>query len=158
VVLFDTAKRVHLRNLTSNHANEYQYISGQFLSSGRGMGRDIAFSPDGNIIAVFAKRERGRSLLLLDALHGGIRRIVEMNEIEQQQGPAFSPDGKQVAFSGFMKGQFDIFTIDLDTLAITNLTNDDVFDGAPTYSPDGRSIVFVSSVGKSEGTNKLFRV
>jgi hypothetical protein len=158
VVLFDSVKRIHLRNLTSNHAKEYQYLSGQFLTTGRGMGRDVAFSPDGNTIACFAKRERGRSLMLLDVLHGGIRRIIEMNEIEQQQGAAWSPDGKHIAFAGYMKGQFDIFSIDLETLAITNLTNDDIFDGAPAFSPDGRSVVFVSSVGRGKGTNKLFRI
>jgi WD40 repeat protein/surface antigen Omp85-like protein len=158
VVLFDTVKRVHLRDVTPRHSSDYQYLSGQFISGGRGLGRDLSFSPDGNTIAVFAKRERGRSLLLLDVLHGGIRRIIDMDEIEQQQSPNWSPDGKHVVFSGFRKGQFDIFSIDLDSLAITNLTDDDVFDGAPVFAPDGRSVVFVSSVGKGAGSNKLFKV
>ena len=34
--------------------------------------RDLAFSPDGDRVAVFARHERGRMLLLLDALNGGI--------------------------------------------------------------------------------------
>ena len=40
----------------------------QFLTIGARMGRDLAFSPDGNYLAVFAKRERGRSLLIFDVL------------------------------------------------------------------------------------------
>jgi len=106
VVLYDTKSRKLLRNLTKGYSNDYQYLAAQELILGRQLGRDISFSPDGNTIAVFAKRERGRSLLLVDVLNGGVREIVEMNDIEQQGSPAFSPDGKTIAFSGWRNGQF----------------------------------------------------
>jgi hypothetical protein len=157
VVLFDAKKRTFIRNLTRPYSNRYQYLIAQELAIGRGYGRDLAFSPDGNRIAVFAKRERGRALMLLDALNGGIDRIVDMPEIEQQLAPAWSPDGKRVAFSGWKDGQFDIFILDLDTRTITNVTNDAVFDGAPAFSPDGKSIYFVSVVG-TVGYGKIFRI
>ncbi len=157
VVLFDAEKRQFLRNLTKGYTNDYQYLVAQEQQLGRQTGRDLSFSPDGNTLAVFAKRERGRSLLLLDVLNGGVRRIVEMDEIEQQLSPSWSPDGRTVVFSGWRGGQFDIFDVDLESLAITNLTNDVIFDGAPVYSPDGRSLVFVSSVGE-KGFSKVFRV
>ncbi|HVR98360.1 MAG TPA: hypothetical protein VMW27_17225 [Thermoanaerobaculia bacterium] len=156
VVLFDTEKRTLLRNLTKGYSNQYQYLVAQELALGRNMGRDLAFSPDGNSIAVFAKRERGRSLLLLDVLKGGIRRVIDMEDIEQQMAPAWSPDGRRIAFYGNRKGQFDIFSYDLEKNEITNLTNDTIYDGAPTFSPDGRSLVFVSVVG--QGWAKLFRM
>ena len=57
-----------LRNLTKGYSNEYQYLVAQEFTMGRKMGRDLAFSPDGNTIALFAKRERGRSLVLVDVL------------------------------------------------------------------------------------------
>ncbi len=155
VVLFDARKRKLLRNLTKGYSSQYQYPVAQELELGRKTGRDLAFSPDGNTIALFVKRESGRSLALLDVLKGGIRRIIEMKDIEQQLAPAWSPDGRTVAFSGYQNGQFDIFTIDLETLTVTNLTVDPVFDGAPTYSPDGKSIIFVSDVGEKQ---KLFRI
>lgn len=156
VVLFEAKNRKFLRNLTRPFSNRYQYLVAQEQELGRDLGRDISFSPDGNSIAVFVKRERGRSLMLIDVLHGGIRRVIDMDDIEQQLAPSWSPDGHHIAFSGFRKGQFDLFTIDLDSLAITNLTNDETYDGAPVYSPDGKSIIFVSSVGK--GFNKIFRL
>jgi Tol biopolymer transport system component len=155
VVLYDTKSRKLLRNLTKGYSNDYQYLAAQELVLGRQLGRDISFSPDGNTIAVFAKRERGRSLLLVDVLNGGVREIIEMNDIEQQGGPAFSPDGKTIAFSGWRNGHFDIFFLDLATKTITNFTRDEVYDGAPTFSPDGRSLVFVSTVGSGR---KIFRI
>jgi Tol biopolymer transport system component len=155
VVLYDTKSRKLLRNLTKGYSNDYQYLAAQELVLGRQLGRDVSFSPDGNTIAVFAKREKGRSLLLVDVLNGGVREIVEMNDIEQQGGPAFSPDGKTIAFSGWRNGHFDIFFLDLATKTITNFTRDEVYDGAPTFAPDGRSLVFVSTVGSGR---KLFRI
>ena len=156
VVLFDAKNRRLLRNLTSGFSGEYQYLISQELSTGRRLGRDLGFSPDGNTIAVFAKRERGRSLLLIDVLTGRLRTLIDMPDIEQQGSPAFSPDGRTVAFYGWRGGQFDIFVLDLESRTITNVTNDEFFDGAPTFTPDGKSLVFVTTVGA--GYNKIFRV
>jgi Tol biopolymer transport system component len=155
VVLYDARTRKLLRNLTRGYSNAYQYISAQELAAGRKEGHDIAFSPDGNTLAVFGKRERGRSLLLIDVLNGGVREVIDMDGVEQEVGPAFSPDGKTIAFSGWRNGQFDIFLLDLATRTVTNFTRDEAYDGGPTFSPDGRSLVFVSVVGK--GYAKLFR-
>ena len=157
VVLFDARKRTFIRNLTKPFSSKYQYLVAQELQIGRRLGRDLAFSPDGNTIAVFAKRERGRSLLLLDAVNGGVRRVIDMEEIEQQQAPCFSPDGKKVAFSGNKDGRFDIFILDLDKDTITRLTDDEIFDGAPAFSPDGKSIVMISVVGAA-AHGKVFRM
>jgi WD40 repeat protein len=157
VVLFDARKRTFIRNLTKPFSSRYQYLVAQELQIGRRLGRDLAFSPDGNTIAVFAKRERGRSLMLLDAVNGGVRRIIDMDEIEQQQAPSFSPDGKKVAFSGNKDGRFDIFVLDLDKDAITRLTDDEIFDGAPAFSPDGKSMVMISVVGAA-AHGKIFRM
>ena len=155
VVLYDTKSRKLLRNLTRGYSSSYQYLVAQELVIGRREGRDLAFSPDGNTVAAFAKRERGRSLLLIDVLHGGVREVIDMDDIEQQSAPAFSPDGKTVAFAGWRNGQFDIFLLDLDSKTITNFTRDEIYDGAPVFSPDGRSLVFVSTIGT--GYRKIFR-
>jgi Tol biopolymer transport system component len=155
IVLYDTEKRQFLRSLTKGYTNDYQYLVAQELTLGREMGRDLAFSPDGNYVAAFAKRERGRSLILLDVLNGGTHRIYEMNDIEQQSAPAWSPDGRTIAFSGNKDGKFDIFLLEVESGTYRNFTNDDLFDGAPTFSPDGSSLAFVTVVGG--GHAKVFR-
>ena len=154
VVLFDTNRREVLRNLTKGFSTEYQYLVAQELALGRKMGRDLAFSPDGNRLALFAKRERGRSLVIGDVLRGTVERIVDM-EVEQQMAPAWSADGRRIAFSANLGGQFDIFEYDLETGDVRNLTNDAVYDGSPAYSPDGKSLVLSAVVG---GFAKIFRI
>ncbi len=155
ISLFDAKNRRHLRNLTRGFESEYQYLVGQELTMGRGLGNDLDFSPDGNTIAAFAKRERSRALLLIDVLTGNIRRRYDLDQVDQHLSPAFSPDGRTVAFQAVAGGQFDVYLVDLETGALTNLTNDEVYDGAPVYSPDGSYLVIVSEV--EEGA-KLFRV
>ncbi len=143
VSLFDAPKRRRIRNLTKGFDKQIKSIS---VHNSRQIGSDISFSPDGNSIAAFARREGGFSLILIDVLNGGLRKIIDM-EVEQQRSPSWHPDGQSIVFSGNLNGQFDIFSIDIDTLDITNLTNDDFFDAAPVFSPDGRWLTYTSYVG-----------
>ena len=155
VVLFDARTREMIKNLTKGYTSDYQYIVAQEVGElGRKQGRDLTFSPDGNSLAVFIRREGVRDLMLIDALKGKqIRRI--SIPVDQPLAPTWHPDGSKIAFSGHRDGQFDIFEVDLATGETTAVTEDVTFDGAPTYSPDGESIVFVSSLGDYD---KLFRI
>ena len=154
IVLFDTKRRRQIRNLTKGLTTRYQYLVAQFFQVSRRMGRDLAFSPDGNYLAAFARRDEGRDLLLFDVLGGGIARIISM-EVEQQVGLAWSPDGKSIAFAGNRNGVFDLYLLDVDTKEVRQITDDPVFDGSPAFSPDGRSLVFSSLVAEHA---KLFRL
>ena len=155
IVLYDTNEREIIRNLTKGFdRKDIGYFVAQELTMGRKLGRDLAFSPDGNKVAFFVRRGAGRSLALLDVLKGKIDRLIDM-DVDQQIAPAFSPDGRSVAFAGHRGGQFDIFAVDLESETVRHLTNDEVFDGAPVYTPDGSGIVLSSVVGDYA---KLFRV
>ncbi len=148
LVLFDAENRRLLRNLTKGSESQYQNLIAQHLTIGSRMGRDIAFSPDGNFLAAFAsKREAGRALVIVNVVKGGIQRVIDM-EVEQQQSPAWSPDGKKIVFSGNTEGVFDLFLLDVETLEIQNVTNDPIFDGGPSFSPDGSTLVFSSVIGE----------
>ncbi len=154
IVLFDTQEREPVRNLTRGYTSEFRHYVAQMLSLGRKHGRDLAFSPDGNSLAAFVRKEAGYSLAIVNVIGGGVRRVIDM-EIEQQTAPSWSPDGRSVAFGGNQNGQYDIFELNLETLEIRNLTNDEVFDGAPSYSHDGEWLVFSSVPGE---TGQLFRL
>ena len=64
-----------------------------------------------------------------------------------EQGPALSPDSKQVAFSwdGEKQDNVDIYVKLLDTGSPVRLTTDPAADEMPVWSPDGRRIAFVRS-------------
>lgn len=152
VVLFGVPDRRLFRNLTKGRTSRYEYLVAQGLSVGPDRGRDLAFSPDGDRIAVFARRERGRVLLLLDVVNGGIAREYEI-PVDQAMEPAFSRDGSTVAFRAFAGGQADIYVLDLTTGAVTNFTDDPAYDASPTFAPDGAHLIFSSQAG---GDAKLF--
>lgn len=154
IAIFKMTDRKMWRNLTAGYTSRYEYPIVQSFTVGPVMGRDLAFAPNGDQIAFFAKKERGRNLVLMNALTGKIERSVPL-DVEQELSPAYSPDGTKIAFSGFRGNQDDIFTYDLATGAIVNLTNDAFFDGAPVYSPDGKWLVYSSIV---DGYAKLFKL
>lgn len=154
IVLFNVPERKLFRNISKGYPDKYEYIIAQFLTTGPVMGRDVGFAPDGDRIAFFVKKERGRYLIVVNALSGEIE-LSERMDVEQQLSPAFSPDGRKVAFHGFRGNRADIFIYDLDTREVTNLTDDPFFDAAPVYSPDGRWLYYSSVV---DGYSKLFRL
>ncbi|HEY0591834.1 MAG TPA: hypothetical protein VGF40_08705, partial [Thermoanaerobaculia bacterium] len=154
VVLFNVPERKLMRNLTSGYAKEYEYIIAQMLTTGPVMGRDLAFSPTGDQIAFFVKKEKGRNLMIMNALSGELLESVSM-DVEQQLNPSFSPDGKKIVFHAFSGNQADLFVYDIDADRVTNLTNDAFFDAAPVYSRDGQSIFYSSVV---DGKAKIFRL
>jgi WD40-like Beta Propeller Repeat len=154
VVVFSNRDRKLFKNLTKGYTTRYEYLVNQFVTVGPEAGRDLGVSPDGNTVAVFARKERGRDLLLLNALSGGIRQIVPM-DVDQQLSPAFSPDGKKLVFKGMRAGRSDIYVYDIAGKTLTDLTKDDAFDLAPTYSPDGKWIYYCAIAGRFA---KIFRV
>ena len=152
VVLLGVPKRTLYRNLTRGNTTSYQYLVAQAVTTGPDRGRDLSFSPDGNRVAVFARRERSRVLLLLDALHGGIEREYEI-AVDQAMSPAYSPDGRTIAFKAFAEGRGDIYLLDLASGSVRNFTADDAYDSAPTFTPDGKALVYSSQTGEAA---KLF--
>jgi len=115
----------------------------------------MSWSPSGDRLAFFARTEKDRSLVVEDVITRKIVQRFELNDVDAPESPDFSPDGKAVAFSGMRNGVTDVFTINLDTKAITNITKDDFADYAPTWTPDGKAIVVLTRVS---GNEKLFRV
>ncbi len=155
IVLYDTKTRERFKNLTKGFTTDVQYFIAQEIGEiPRKMGRDLAFSPDGDQIAAFVRKEGSRKLALINVRGGGVRELLDV-AVDQAINPAWSPDGGTIAFAGHRDGQFDIFEYDLSTGSVTNLTNDTVYDGAPSYSPDGESIVFTSATGD---THRIYRI
>lgn len=74
-----------------------------------------------------------------------MRTIPLTNWAGLEEKPAFSPDGKQIAFHSDRSGNVDIWYQDLTTTQFFNLTENSSFnDDSPCWSPDGKKIAFIS--------------
>ncbi|PYR24040.1 MAG: hypothetical protein DMF92_23445, partial [Acidobacteria bacterium] len=115
----------------------------------------MAWSPKGDRIAYFVRTEKERTLIVQNVLTRNIEERVAMKSVDEPESPSFSPDGKTIAFAALRGAIGDIYTVDLGTKQVTNLTNDDFADYGPTYSLDGAFIVYNARVS---GNQKLFRL
>lgn len=76
--------------------------------------------------------------------------------------PAWSPDGRRIAFASDRDGDREIYVMDVDGKNVVRLTNSPTPDYQPTWSPDGTHIAFVSErygfsdlvVMNADGTNQ----
>ncbi len=140
-----------VKNLTKGYTNDYEYIIIEAFSGKN----DVAWSPDGNTIAVFVRRERGRDLLLINAITGRKMGQVTLPDLFENASPAFSPDSQRIIFAANKDGVVDIFEFEIATENIRNITQDAFWDTNPTYSPDGEYCVYNRRINSHE---KLVKV
>ncbi|MGE0865022.1 MAG: hypothetical protein AB7P34_14080, partial [Vicinamibacterales bacterium] len=155
IVLISAKDGEHIRNLPSGFAQSkgFAYLAppgGRFTSVPW-----MSWSPQGDRIAYFVRTEKDRSLIVQNVVSRKIEVRIELDTIDAPESPDFSPDGKLIAFSGMRNSVADIYTINLETKEIVNLTKDQFGAYAPTWAPDGRSLVFLVRVS---GNEKLFRM
>ncbi len=55
-----------------------------------------------------------------------------------------APGGGRLVFNAIGKGGRDLFMLDLNKMYVTAVTNSPEYESCPTFSPDGRSIVYSS--------------
>jgi TolB protein len=63
--------------------------------------------------------------------------------------PAASPDGRLVAFASNRDGEWDLYTLDLQSGVVERLTHTPQYDASPTFSPDGRWLAYETLVDDS---------
>jgi Tol biopolymer transport system component len=140
-----------IRNLTKGFTNKWEYVvTGAFEGK-----KDLTWSPDGDRVAFFARRENERVLLIYNAVRGKLERKLSIAETDDELSPAWSPAGDRIAFEGFRDGAADIFTYDINSGEVRNLTQDTFFDGNPSWSPDGSQVLYNRRIGPHR---KIFMV
>jgi hypothetical protein len=126
-----------IKKLTSkvanSHIDEFNFIE----SAG-------TWAPDGKRFA-FSVFNRGRNrMLVVEVPSGNILNDISMGKAEQFSNLSWSPDGKQIVFQGLSEGQGDLYTYNFETKTVKQLTNDKYSDYQPSFSRDGKKVIFTS--------------
>ena len=117
--------------LTNGDIDEFSFIE----SAG-------TFSPDSRQFAFSVFSEGKNKLMIVDVENGKTVTVEEMAGITEFTNITWAPSGSQVAFSGLSNGHSDIYTYDLKTKELDQLTDDYYSDFQPSYSRDGQYLVF----------------
>ena len=138
------------------------------LTSGNYYEHSIDWSPDGREILFVSNHEADSDrvfnydIFAANSASGAVRRITDTRSAEYR--PAWSPDGKTIAFQGTRRTLTSSETTMEDThIWVMNAdgshrreldTGIDNRQGAPKWSPDGRSVYFTV---QERGTAHLYR-
>lgn len=130
------------------------------------------WSPDGRCVIYSAYDGRSFALKLLDLKTGNSISLLDDGAVNLE--PRWSPDGSRVVFvSSAFNGRWHIFVARFANArldSITRITEDrdsglpryyySRFDHylSPTWSPDGKELIFVSNRGRIYGTGGLWRM
>jgi TolB protein len=125
-----------------------------------------SFAPNGQEIVFISDRSGYPQLYIMNIRGENVRRLTTSGPCDS---PSWSPRGDKIAFTMRQaKSNYDLYIYDLPTSKITRLTHNQKNNENPTWSPDGRFLVFYSNrSGRGEiyimaidgsGTRKLVEI
>src|SRR5919108_2709992 len=102
----------------------------------------LAVVPGGNGLIAFTATQNGnRDIAVLEPC-GAVRTLIAGPAAELK--PAWSPDGRELAFMSNRDGNFDIYVANGEGSGVRRLTDDLRNDFNPVWSPDGRTLAWNS--------------
>jgi TolB protein len=159
------------RRLTRSPQNDANPPADRFVVCPRACDGDPVWSPDSRRLAFVRIRGGRADIYVVNADRSGLRRLAHAISFTPNGGgpssgfganPAWSPDGRKIAFMSNRDGTDDIFVVNADGGGLRNLTRFQAHDrtriwkgrehkrigwfatDGPMWSPDGRKIVFRS--------------
>ncbi len=109
--------------------------------------RDPAVSADERQVAFVMTGESQRRLAIMNLTPQATPRVVWEGDWHYDQAfdPAWSPDGKTIAFSAWRAGGYrDIMLLDLKSGNVRELAKDRAHDVDPVFDPNGRYLYYAS--------------
>lgn len=101
------------------------------------------FSPDNTKIAVAAAKRDIANIYLVKP-NGQV--ITQITKRGMNTDPDYSPHSDYITFASDADGDDDIYLYNVETKELINLTDNNAKDFSPSFSPDGKEIVFISNM------------
>lgn len=140
--LADTQTGKILRKLATSRTNAH-YNAIRFIES------TGAWSPDSKHFAITVFHKGRNDILILDVVSGKIIRRHELTEVGAVFHLSWSPDGRNIAFSGVKDGISGLFLYDIQSQSCEQLTGRQGAAIQPAWSPDGKELVFSSQISEN---------
>jgi Tol biopolymer transport system component len=102
-----------------------------------------AWSPNSDQLA-YVIQSKGIDKLMIIDVASGKKTVHAIPNLDAFANPAWSPDGSKIVVSGLSEGVSDLYLYDLDNDTSQNLTSDIYSDMMPSWSPDSKTIYFVT--------------
>lgn len=104
----------------------------------------------GPLLSFDLRKDHGKSTFTHDeTIQGAATLLTTKDKVDHQKfgdrWPAFSPDGKQIAFTSRRDNDFEIYLMNADGSDQRRLTRNPGLDVRPAFSPDGKTIAFTSN-------------
>jgi len=90
------------------------------------------------------EKEPGKRICVVDFDGTNLKQLTTSKEKYDDTYPAWSPDGKRIAFMSNRTGKNQIYVMNADGTEQTQITNDNFENHDPAWSPDGTYIAYVS--------------
>ena len=103
----------------------------------------MSFSPDGESIVFVAKSRGKESLFFVKVANGDVYKKRRF-DFQSVVSPAWSPDGKMIAFSALKGDCQDLYVYHLDTDKLDRITDDRYDDAEPSWLANSSGLVFSS--------------
>ena len=138
------------------YLSEANGVNLQRLTFSQGVDISPVWNPKtGNEIAFVSDRSRTPQIYLMSADGTNLRRLITAGG--DASAPSWSPNGMFIAFHWRVSdtGTYDIYIVEIATGRIIQLTHDTGRNESPSWSGDGRRLVFQST---RSGTRQLWTV
>ncbi|HYN07498.1 MAG TPA: hypothetical protein VES67_08925 [Vicinamibacterales bacterium] len=153
IILISAKDGKFISNLTKGFDKDRGF---EYISTAGGLRGNLVPWITWNVdtVAYLARTEKEKTLVVHNVVTDRIEKKIDLAMLNGPESPAFSPDGRKIVLSALQEAIADLFVVDLETGAVTNLTKDAFAEYSPTYAPDGRSIVYTARIS---GNDKLFQ-